>query len=145
MAGRPSDYKPEYNEQARKLCLLGATDKELAEFFDVTEQTVNNWKAAHPEFFESIKEGKFQADANVAERLYQRALGYSHPEDKIFNDQGSALIVPTVKHYPPDPVAAIFWLKNRQRDKWRDKQDHELTGANGAPLVPILNVTTRRD
>jgi hypothetical protein len=31
--GRPTKYKEEYNEQAYKLCLLGATDKELADFF----------------------------------------------------------------------------------------------------------------
>lgn len=34
--GRPSGYKPEYAEQARKLCLLGATDQEIADFFEVT-------------------------------------------------------------------------------------------------------------
>lgn len=32
--GRPTKYRPEFAEQARKLCLLGATDKELADFFE---------------------------------------------------------------------------------------------------------------
>jgi hypothetical protein len=122
-AGRPTDYLEEYNEQAKKLCLLGATDKELADFFDVAESTINLWKKTHPEFSESIKEGKLQADANVSERLYSRAMGYSHPEDKIFNNAGSEMVVKTVKHYPPDTAAAIFWLKNRRPDKWRDKQE----------------------
>ena len=44
-------------------------------------------------------------------------------EDKIFNNQGVELVVPTIKHYPPDTTAAIFWLKNRQKDNWRDKQE----------------------
>lgn len=48
--GRPSAYKPEYAEQARKLCLLGHTDAELASFFEVSEQTINAWKHAHPDF-----------------------------------------------------------------------------------------------
>lgn len=122
-AGRPTDYLEEYNEQAKKLCLLGATDKELADFFDVAESTINLWKKAHPEFSESIKEGKLQADANVSERLYSRAMGYSHPEDKIFNNAGSEMVVKTIKHYPPDTAAAIFWLKNRRPDNWRDKQE----------------------
>jgi hypothetical protein len=78
--GRPTDYKTEYAEQTYKLCLLGATDKELANFFDVVESTINLWKQEHSEFSESIKRGKFQADANVADRLYQRATGYEHPE-----------------------------------------------------------------
>jgi hypothetical protein len=32
--GRPSLYRDEFAEQARKLCLLGATDRDLAEFFE---------------------------------------------------------------------------------------------------------------
>jgi hypothetical protein len=114
---------------------LGVTDKEMADIFGVSEVTFNAWKKEHPEFLKSIKEGKEYADANVASRLYQRALGYSHPEDKIFNDNGEPLIVPTIKHYPPDSVAAIFWLKNRRKDQWRDKQEHELTGKDGGPMV----------
>lgn len=121
--GRPSRYKKEYDEQARKLCLLGATDKELADFFDVAESTINLWKIKHKSFSESLKEGKQIADANIADKLYNRALGYSHPEDKIFNDNGVALVVPTTKHYPPDVTAAIFWLKNRQPSNWRDKPE----------------------
>lgn len=35
----------------------------------------------------------------------------------------TSTIVPTIKHYPPDTVAGIFWLKNRQPDKWREKQE----------------------
>ena len=75
------------------------------------------------EFSESIKKGKEIADAEIASSLFHRAKGYSHPEDKIFNNQGVELVVPTIKHYPPDTTAAIFWLKNRQKDNWRDKQE----------------------
>ena len=35
--GRPTDYDDAFPEQARKLCQLGATDMELADFFDVFE------------------------------------------------------------------------------------------------------------
>lgn len=136
MAGRPTNYKKEYDEQAYKLCLLGATDKEMADFFNVKEQTINNWKKNHPSFFESIKRGKIVADANVAKSLYHRALGYSHPEDKIFNDNGEPLIVPTVKHYPPDPTAAIFWLKNRKPAEWRDKRDVQVEGGMTFSIKP---------
>jgi hypothetical protein len=136
--GRPSKYKPEIAEQAYKLCLLGATDKEMADFFGVAESTFNLWKKEHEEFSESLKKGKLLADANVANKLYQRALGYSHPEDKIFNDNGEPMIVPTIKHYPPDPTAAIFWLKNRKPQEWRDKRETELTGADGGPFEIVI-------
>jgi hypothetical protein len=82
--GRPSSYVARYAEQAYKLCLLGATDKEMADIFGISESTLNLWKQVHPEFSESITRGKHDADANVAERLYQRAMGYSHEAVKIF-------------------------------------------------------------
>ena len=61
--GRKSEYREEYAEQALKLCLLGATDKEIAEFFSVSEQTLNSWKKKFPQFLESLKKGKAVADA----------------------------------------------------------------------------------
>ncbi len=132
--GVKSTYKPEYAEQARKLCLLGATDKELADFFGCNEATINNWKTRHPDFLESIKKGKDIADGEVADRLYRRAMGYSHEDEDIrtisIGDGMSEIIkTPTVKHYPPDTAACIFWLKNRQKGKWRDKQEVEQSGA----------------
>lgn len=132
--GRPTKYKKDYAEQARKLCLLGATDKKLAEFFEVTESTINKWKVDHKEFSESIKKGKEIADAEVASSLYHRALGYEHPEDDIRAVNGEIVITPTMKRYAPDTTAAIFWLKNRKKAEWRDKQDHEVTGKDGGPI-----------
>lgn len=126
-AGRPTKYKPEYAEQAYNYCLLGADDKRLAVLFDTTETTINTWKKKHPEFLKSIKKGKDIADAEVTKSLYQRATGYSHPEDKIFNNAGKEMIVKTEKHYPPDPVACIFWLKNRQKENWRDTKQLDGT------------------
>ena len=122
---RPSKYEGKFNEQARKLTLLGATDKELADFFQVTEETINNWKKDKDGFFKSIKDGKIMADANVGDALYQRACGYSHLEDKIFNNgpDKAPTIIPTIKHYPPDTGAAFIWLKNRRSRDWRDKTE----------------------
>lgn len=124
-AGRPTKFKPEFVKQAEKLCVLGLTDVELARFFDVSEVTLNAWKSKHPEFLKSLKVGKKEADTRVERSLYHRAVGYSHPEDKIFNDSGTPLVVPTTKHYPPDTTAGIFWLKNRKAADWRDKRDVE--------------------
>lgn len=126
--GRPTKYRPDMADQAEKLCKLGATDAELAEFFEVHEDTVNEWKRVHPEFSESIKRGKTLADAEVADRLYQRALGYSHAAEKVFCSEGVVTRADTIAHYPPDTTAAIFWLKNRQSAKWRDKATTEHAG-----------------
>lgn len=127
--GRPTKYKHEYAEQAYKLCLLGATDADMADFFNVEVSTLNNWKNEFPEFLESIKKGKMLADANVADRLYQRAMGYEAPDVDIRVVEGEIIETPLTKYYPPDTPAAIFWLKNRQRSKWRDKVDNEVSGS----------------
>lgn len=135
---RPSAYNEETArlicQHAYKLCLLGATDKEVADFFAVSETTIDNWKLKHPEFLGSLNKGKQEADANVANKLYRRALGYKHKAVKMFNHQGVIVREEYIEHYPPDTTAAIFWLKNRQSGKWRDKTDHEHSGPNGGPI-----------
>ena len=151
-AGRPTAYKTEFNEQARKLCLLGATDKELADFFEVNEDSIHEWKKRYPEFSESIRAGKSFADANVADRLYQRAMGFEHDSEEIkviSNGPMGSLIerVPIRKIYPPDTAAAIFWLKNRQKATWRDKIETGYTDSagNDAPIQIIQLPANGRD
>lgn len=141
--GRPSEYKKQYVEQAFKLCLLGATDKTLADFFEVSEATINTWKIKHPEFLESLRAGKDSADANVAHSLYKRATGYTYDSEKIMTvsdgqNCGSHIErVPIKEHCPPDVTATIFWLKNRKPSTWRDKQDVEHQGNAENPVVII--------
>src|SRR5690554_6353077 len=100
--GRTSKYQPEFADQALKLCRLGATDKDLADFFGVSEKTINTWKDSHPEFLQSLKEGKAEADAKVEQALFARATGYSHPDVHVSNYQGDVTITDITKHYPPD-------------------------------------------
>lgn len=123
--GRPTDYKEEYNDLAFKYCLLRAKDTELASFFDVDERTINRWKNDYPNFCQALKEGREIADAYIGESLYERAKGYSHPETKVFISDGKPVTVTVTKHHPPDPTSMIFWLKNRQKEKWRDKREVE--------------------
>ena len=123
--GRPTDYRPEFPEQAEKLCQLGATDIEMADFFGVTDRTIYHWKIIHPEFCASIKVGKDAADERVKRALYQRAVGYSIPTEKVFQYQGDVVRAETREHVPADPGAAMNWLKNRQPSEWRDKREIE--------------------
>ena len=137
--GRPSKYKEEYAGQAYKLCLLGAIDTQLADFFGVSVDTIHEWKKVHPKFSYALKESKAEADAQVKRSLYSRANGYSHKEDKIFcNKDGLVTTVETIKEYAPDTTACIFWLKNRQPADWRDKVQQEITNPDGS-LRPASN------
>ena len=130
--GRPTLYRPEYADQARRLCLLGLTDEELAGFFEVSLSTIYEWANRHPAFSDARARGKIAADAKVAERLYHRALGYRHADVHITTYEGEVTQTPVVKHYPPDTQAATWWLKNRHPKKWKDRS--EVTGADGAPV-----------
>ncbi len=126
--GRPPKYRPEFAQQAHQLCLLGATDVDMAEFFSVTEVTINLWKKAHPEFAQALREGKTAADARVAQSLYQRAIGYEHKAVKIFSEKGVSFEHQYTERFPPDVTAARLWLTNRQPARWRDKQEHAHSG-----------------
>jgi hypothetical protein len=132
--GRPTKYKPAYCKQAKALTKLGATEREVAEFFEVDERTLNRWKHTHPKFCQSLKPGKAHSDKRVEQSLYRRATGYSYDAVKIFQVEGRPLIVPYVEHVPPDPTAMIFWLKNRRKDRWRDFKATEISTPPGRPL-----------
>lgn len=97
---------------------------ELADFFELNVLTIHRWKVEHPAFCNAIKDGKDQADRRVVRRLYERAMGYSHPDVHISNFQGRVTRTPIVKHYPPDPTSCIFWLKNRRPEEWRERVEH---------------------
>ena len=140
--GRRTCYRIEYVEQVYKLSLLGAIDKQIADFFGVTEVTINRWKLKHLDFCLSIKRGKAQADAEVAEQLYHRAKGYEHPETKVFCTNGEITTFEVVKHYPPETAAIAFWLKNRQKDIWRDSKD--LT-TGGQPIESLISVNVTKN
>ena len=118
------------SELARRLALLGLTETEMAEAFNVDVGTLIEWKARHKEFREAIERGGVHADAHMAESLYHRGLGYRHEAVKIFMPAGAdaPVYAPYTEHYPPDTQAASLWLRNRQPAKWRDRQEVNHTG-----------------
>ena len=126
--GRPTDFRPEYCEQAEKLCLLGATDEDMANFFSTSVVTLNAWKKDHPEFLKALKAGKEDADMAVAKSLYRKAIGYSRIVEKVVGTGENQQVVPVEIFFEPDTTSAIFWLKNRRRSHWRDKIEHEHDG-----------------
>lgn len=150
--GRPTLYKDEYVDQAYKLCLLGATDEELAGFFEVNEDTIYEWKNKHEEFSDSIKKAKLIADATIANRLFERAKGCvinvqqaiklttkELKGDKLEQHE-HVEVVDLLQEVPPDTTAAIFWLKNRQPSKWRDKVQTELSGEIGVKQITGMRI-----
>lgn len=105
----PSKYRAEFCKQAKRLCLLGATDQEMADFFEVAVTNLREWFNRHPQFGAAVRAGKMAADMNVATSLYRNAI------------RGNVM-------------AQMYWLNNRRRLNWRQRQDIEVTGANGGPV-----------
>lgn len=135
---RPTKYKEEYASIAKTMCRIGATDIEICEALKIHKATFYRWKSEHKEFCDSLKIGKKVSDDRVERSLYERALGYTHHEDDIRVVNGQIEITPTLKHYPPDPTSAIFWLKNRRPKEWRNNPEDN----NKQESKPI-NVTFR--
>lgn len=128
--GRNSLYREDYADQAFKLCLLGATDEELADFFGVSVATIYNWKNDHSAFLEATVAGKIKADAEVAHSLYRSATGHETTAEKIVKGEGGKFEAVRYKRYiPGDPAAAFKWLTNRRRQNWADTQkvEHDIT------------------
>lgn len=121
--GRPSKYEDISKRitEIEKLLIHGFTDKELADFLNISESTLNLYKKEYPEFSESLKKAKLAADLKVVRALYERATGYEHDDLFITQYQGEIIEQKIKKHYPPDTAAAFIWLKNRQG--WKDKPE----------------------
>jgi hypothetical protein len=130
--GRPSKFKPEFVMQVQKLCALGATDTEIADFFGVSTLTINRWKFLHSDFGFAIKTAKEIADSRVERSLYARATGYEHADTDVRVIQNAVVMTPIRKYYPPDTAACIFWLKNRKPDFWRDRYEQPQTDLHEA-------------
>jgi hypothetical protein len=129
--GRNSLYREDYADQAFKLCLLGATDEELADFFGISVATIYNWKNEHPAFLEATIAGKIKADAEVAHSLYRSATGHEFTAEKVVKvkDESGAEKFEAVRYkrfVPGDPAAAFKWLTNRRRQDWADTQKVDL-------------------
>lgn len=133
MKGRPTDYREAYVEGARKLACLGATDAEIADFFNVDVRTIYRWKNTHDAFCQALKAGKDQADNRVERALYHRAIGYEQEEVKIFMPAGSdePVYATFTAKIAPDTTAAIFWLKNRRPEEWRDRRELDHSSKDG--------------
>lgn len=129
--GRPSKYHEGFCHLVEVATIIGAIKPELAMLLGASGDSINEWmygdkKAGtlpKPNFLAAINRGRENADAKVEKALHARALGYSHPEDKIFCHEGAIITAETVKHYPPDTAAAFIWLKNRKPQDWRDRMD----------------------
>lgn len=126
--GRPTKYFPGINKQVYNFSLLGASNEQIAGFLEISVDTFYQWKEKYPAFSEALANGRENADSLVAKSLFQRAIGYKHKANKIqLHRDGTFKKQEYTEVYPPDTNAAMFWLKNRKSDKWREKLEVSQT------------------
>lgn len=131
--GRKTLFREIMIKEGEKLAGLGHTMEEIASFWGVSKRSLERWSKRYPQFCRALKDGRIRADVAVETSLYKRAIGYS------FTETYYKETVPTegplagqkirykerevVKMMAPDITAAIYFLKNRRPDMWRDLRD----------------------
>jgi hypothetical protein len=127
--GRPVyKWNPQYVEIAKAMLRKGATSFELADAFGITERHLRRWRAQYPDLDECFKELRPEFDAEIERRLAERALGYYYPVVKPMIVKGQVVMVEYEEYALPSEGAAKHWLALRQPDKWRPKEQIEVTG-----------------
>jgi hypothetical protein len=123
--GRKTAYSTKMAVVARKCCERGMTDIEIADMLGIGLATLYRWKAEHPAFSRVFKLGKAEADDRVERSLYNRAVGYDYIAEKPVMTRHGQKTMRYRAHVPPDTAAAVWYLKNRRTDRWRDSFRHE--------------------
>ena len=92
----------------------------------ISRKTLQEWIKKYGDIGDTLKRSKEVVDLQVENALLKRAMGYHYDEVTMENGIETKRVT---KEVIPDTTAQIFWLKNRRPDKWRDKQDLQVSGA----------------
>lgn len=95
--------------KVEQLAAQGLTVRQIAHCCDVGRSTLHRKMKENGDIRDAIKRGRSKGIGVVTNALFQNAKG-------------------------GNTTAQIFYLKNRQPDKWRDRRHHELSGADGKPI-----------
>lgn len=132
--GRKSGFNESLQSRIVALVEEGKTLAQVAEIIGVSIPTIYNWFGQHKDLLYAVRQARQIADELVEAALFSRAQGYSHPEEKVFcTKDGEIITHDTQRHHPPDTQAAMFWLRNRQPEKWREKVEGTEVNVNLSP------------
>ena len=93
--------------QVRQLAAQGMSEIQIAQSLGVSPSTIDRRKRDDPDGFGcAIKEGRAAGIKAVTSSLFQAATDPDRP----------------------NVAAAQFYLKNRDRANWSDRQEHDVTG-----------------
>jgi len=140
--GRKSKYFSHVEPRLEEIgwwCRDGLIEEEICKRLGVGVRNFNDYKRLYPQLKQVLREGKEFTDYRVEDALLNRATGIEWQEtteELVLVERtvkgvkqkialGTELIVTKriTKYIPPDPVAAIFWLKNRRRGTWSNSDN----------------------
>lgn len=127
--GRPPKYKKWLTERGLQQITAwareGLYDYQVAKKMGIGRSTFSEWLLEYTELVEALEEGRDYADRQIENALYKSAMGYEYVEETEVNVGKGKMEIDkrVIKTQAPSVNAQIFWLKNRQPDRWRDKQE----------------------
>ncbi len=123
-----------------KLSLLGLTNMEIAVALGVSTECFNIWQNKYPALADALIQGREVASANVAQSLYKRAVGFSVEVEEVRTVGKELQTVKYKKYFPPSVQAAMYWLNNRDKNRWGNVKKHEHGGTinhNMTGAIPV--------
>lgn len=131
---------------AAEMARVGYTDEAVADFIGCTRRSVMNWRDKHDEFREALLDIRTPVDQQVEHSLFQLAVGFETTETKVTRNADGEILKTeeTTKTVAPNPTSCIFWLKNRDRERWRDVKEHvNQPNDDNAEEANLLEVARR--
>ena len=138
-------YQEWINDPDKKTLLSGwarkgLSDQQIAKNIGISRATLNEWREKYPDISDTLKKGKEVADAEVENALYLKCIGHKVQLKKTFkvkkieyNDAGKKIKEEEnletgagEVYIPPDTKAIIFWLTNRMREDWKERQNTQM-------------------
>lgn len=125
----------------------GLTDEQIAHNMGIRRSTLATWKTKYLDISDALKKGKEVVDVEVENALLKRAKGFRYQEqtfERVWNEKlGKYVKINTktvTKMATPETAAAIFWLKNRKPEQWREKQpeNQDVVGAEDDPITASI-------
>ena len=98
--------------EVERLAARGLSQEQICHCIGISPATLYKYKKTNTEFAEALKRGQSRGVKDITNALYTQAM------------EGNT-------------AAAIFFLKNRDRDAWKDKQDLEHSGGTENTITVV--------
>lgn len=111
----------------------GLSNDQIAENIGINRKTLYEWCNKYSNFRDALKKTKEITVYEVEDAMFKAAKGYYVTETKtITNKDGKVIRIENHKKWiAPSTTAQIFFLKNKDPENWRERNDISITESNG--------------